>query len=233
MDGKLKRVAIAVALALALVPGTAFAADDATVDSAPLSQGSMLVSLSASSAAEDAAAVSKARAERLSGMYDKLHRVVTEKVEKAHYTIPYDRADIDAIGNQAQSGHTICCPSYSCAYADAVMDGTVRDHSYYVCNSCRWPDWGGGNSSFRNAGYGTPQLREAYDQISQGRPVVIHVSGGSGEHWIALIGYQNANDPDNLSLSNFIALDPWDGAQINAGSKYRLYGDGCQHISSR
>lgn len=233
MDVKLKRVAVALALALALVPGTAFAADGSVAEQAALSQGSMLVSLSASTAAEDVAAASKERAERLSGMYDKLHKVVTEKVEKAFYAIPYDRADIDAIGNQARSGHTICCPSYSCAYADAVMDGTVRDHSYYVCGCCRWPDWGGGNSSFRNAGYGTPQLREAYDQISQGRPVVIHVSGVSGEHWIALIGYQNAADPDNLTLSNFTALDPWDGAQINAGSKYRLYGDGCQHISSR
>ena len=75
--------------------------------------------------------------------------------------------------------------------------------------------------------------REAYDQISAGRPTVIHVSYGYGEHWIALIGYQNASDPDHLSLDNFIALDPWDGAQITASDRFSLYGDGCEHISER
>lgn len=233
VTSKVKGSILALALALALVPGTAFAAEGAAEEALISSSGSMLVALSDRAEVPDAAEVARERADRLSGMYDQLHRAVVEKVEKSNYTIPYDRSHIDRIGNQAASGHTICCPSYACAYADAVMDGTVNDHSYYSCYSCRWPNWGGGNSSFRNAGYGTPQLREAYDQISQGRPVVIHVSGVSGEHWIALIGYANATDPDNLSLSNFTALDPWDGAQINAGSKYSLYGDGCQHISSR
>ncbi|MBQ9043766.1 MAG: hypothetical protein IJ111_13245 [Eggerthellaceae bacterium] len=147
--------------------------------------------------------------------------------------LAYNPEDISAIGSQEQSGHTICCPSYACAYADAVLDGTVHDHDYYVCSNCMWTDWGGGNSSYRSVGNDEQLLREAYDQIASGKPTVIHVSWSGGEHWIALIGYENATDPDHLTLSNFIALDPWDGSQLNAGSKYALYGDGCEHISER
>ena len=161
---------------------------------------------------------------------------VAEQVEsslRANMVLPYDPADIAAIGNQNESGHTICCPSYACAYADAVLDGTVNDHSYYTCSCCTWQDWGGGNSSYRCVGTDEEVLREAYDQISSGKPVVTHVSWEYGEHWIALIGYQNVTDPDHLTLDNFIALNPSDGAQIVASSGYTLYGDGCQHVSER
>ena len=35
------------------------------------------------------------------------------------------------------------------------------------------------------------------------------------------------------ALANFIALDPWDGAQVIASDRFALYGDGCEHISDR
>ena len=97
---------------------------------------------------------------------------------------------------------------------------------------CTWPGWGGGNSSFRSLGSNEALLREAYDQIAAGKPTVIHVAGAYGEHWITLIGYHDASDPDNLELGNFTALDPYDGTEINAGEAYALYGDFCEHVSS-
>ena len=151
----------------------------------------------------------------------------------ANLVLKYDLADIAAIGNQNESGHTICCPSFACAYADAVLDGTVHDHDYYTCSCCSWTDWGGGNSSYRCVGTDEEVLREAYDQIKSGKPVVTHVSWEYGEHWIALIGYRNVEDPNHLTLDNFIALNPSDGAQIVASDGYALYGDGCQHVSER
>lgn len=159
--------------------------------------------------------------------------VKAAEAAKKNKVLEYDRKLIKKIGTQEATGHTICCPSFSCAYADAVMDGTVHDHEYYTCSCCTWTDWGGGGSSFRCVGSDQELLREAYDQISQGKPTVIHVAGGSGEHWIALIGYKNVKNPDKLKLSNFIALDPWDGKQINAADRYSLYGDGCEHVSDR
>ena len=156
------------------------------------------------------------------------------KAQRVKMVLEYDRSAIDQIGTQEQTGHTICCPSFSCAYGDAVIDGTINDHSYYTCSCCTWNDWGAGASVDRQVGSSEVLLREAYDQISDGKPTVIHVAGyGSGEHWICLIGYKNAENPDSLSLDNFIALDPWDGAEITASERYSLYGDGCEHISSR
>lgn len=172
--------------------------------------------------------------DRLSqGVSEQVTQIALAKAEEAaahDKLLSYDPALIAQIGTQASTGHSICCPSFACAYGDAIIDGTVNSHSYYGCGNCRWPNWGGGNSSYRSV---DNVLREAYDQIRAGKPTVIHVRANYGQHWITLIGYQGVEDPDNLTLSNFIALDPWDGSQLVAGSRFWLYGDGCEHISDR
>ena len=216
-------VVLPVALSIALLP--LFTANVALAADANLAAGQI------NQTAVSDATVQTAQIEQV----EEISTQVVEQLESslsANMVLPYDPADIAAIGNQNESGHTICCPSYACAYADAVLDGTVNDHSYYTCSCCMWQDWGGG-SSYRCVGSDEEVLREAYDQISSGKPVVTHVSWEYGEHWIALIGYQNVTDPDHLTLDNFIALNPSDGAQIVASSGYSLYGDGCQHVSER
>lgn len=225
------RVMLGVAVAFAFVPSAAFASSQ--TQTPILEADDQVITAESETEAEEDAAAEEAAAEAAAAEQAALEAQRQAELKKANFTISYDRSLIDAIGTQESTGHSICCPSFSCAYADAVMDGTVNDHSYYTCSCCTWTDWGGGNSSFRCVGTDQELLREAYDQIAQGRPTVIHVAGGSGEHWIALIGYQNVEDPDNLTLDNFIALDPWDGAQIVASEKYTLYGDGCEHISDR
>lgn len=154
-------------------------------------------------------------------------------LEQREKLLSYDPALIAAIGNQRNGGHSICCPGYACAYGDAIILGEAIDHSAYGCGTCTWPNWGGGNSSFRSLGSNEALLREAYNEIAAGRPTVIHVSGPYGEHWITLIGYHDVDDPDNLDLSNFTALDPADGNEIDPSGKYVLYGDFCEHVSSR
>lgn len=217
-------VVLPVALSIALLP--LFTANVAIAADANLTAGQI------DQTTVSDAAVQTAQIEQV----EEISTQVVEQLESSlsvNRVLSYDPADIAAIGNQNESGHTICCPSYACAYADAVLDGTVNDHSYYTCSCCMWQDWGGGDSSYRCVGSDEEVLREAYDQISSGKPVVTHVSWEYGEHWIALIGYQNVADPDHLTLDNFIALNPSDGAQIVASSGYSLYGDGCQHVSER
>lgn len=226
------RLAVGIALASALVPGTALAAGGAYETAAVEPTGSsssIVASVQDEVAGQHEVAAANVPARRAAAA---VQGALAEQVDKV---LAYDPAAIAAIGTQASTGHTICCPSFSCAYADAVMDGTIHDHSYYVCSCCMWTDWGGGNSSFRVVGSGSDEdvLREAYDQIAAGRPTVVHVAASYGEHWIALIGYQGASDPDHLTLGNFVALDPWDGAQITASDRFALYGDGCQHVSER
>ena len=248
------KLALGIVFFTALVPGVAFAADldwaiavnpttaasadaesgDATGSSLAEGTGGASLkgaSLAVAQKAEDT--VKAVEAEEEAEAAAKEAEAAAKEAEKKNKVLEYDRKLIKKIGTQEKTGHTICCPSFSCAYADAVLDGTVHDHSYYTCSCCTWPDWGGGNSSFRCVGDDYELLREAYDQIRKGKPTVIHVAGSSGEHWIALIGYRNAKNPDRLTLSNFIALDPWDGAQIKASDRYVLYGDGCEHVSDR
>ena len=141
-------------------------------------------------------------------------QVARQAAERQDKRLAYDPALIAAIGNQSAGGHTICCPAYACAYGDAVLTGQANDHGTYGCGCCTWPGWGGGDSSFRSLGSDEALLREAYDEIAAGRPTVIHVAGPYGEHWICLMGYQNVEDPDALTLDNFIALDPSNGQEV-------------------
>ena len=224
----IRRILVGVALAAALMPSVAFASGGTLTTGAAADKTDHDSTVEASEA-DMLATCAKALSEVCCAAREEVHAQaeLTEKVLK------YDSADIEAIGTQESSGHTICCPSFSCAYADAVLDGTVNDHSYYTCSNCMWTDWGGGESAYRYVGTDEELLREAYDEIAAGRPTVVHVSASYGEHWIALIGYTGVDDPDSLTLENFIALDPWDGAQIIAADRFALYGDGCQHISDR
>lgn len=158
-------------------------------------------------------------------------RAAEQAAEQRDKRLDYDPALIAAIGNQSAGGHTICCPAYACAYGDAILTGQANDHGAYGCGCCTWPGWGGGNSSFRSLGSDEALLREAYDEIAAGRPTVIHVAGPYGEHWICLMGYQDVEDPDALTLDNFLALDPSNGQEVTASYRYVPYGDACEHVS--
>lgn len=224
-----QRIALAVivaacACALTAAPSAAWAqdasSDVASAGSHAVSGGTVLGAQAFSSLAKSVADVCASTAQ--SAEVAKLART---------RILDYDPALIAQVGNQMSSGHWGCCPCFSCAYGDAVIYGVANSHTQYGCGMCTWPGWGGGNSSFRSLGNDQALLREAYDSIAAGKPTVIHLSGESGQHWVCMIGYQDVTDPDNLTLGNFVALDPVDGAQITVSSRYWLYGDQCEHVS--
>ena len=235
--------ALAIALALALaVPGAAFGvsaeanayAQSSTADAlAAVASGSGATAQSEKTTVQTNSQAASLVADVFSAVDKALAKEMQAALTAISYVLPYDPDLIAEIGTQESTGHSTCCPSFSCAYGDAIIDGTVHDHSYYACWMCTWPNWGEGDSSDRCLGSEEALLREAYDQIAAGKPTVIHVRGNTGEHWICLLGYVDALDPDHLTLSNFIALDPWDGALVNAGERFELHPDLCEHISSR
>ncbi len=157
----------------------------------------------------------------------------TEAELTGNMMLSWDPALIAAVGSQAASGHASCCPGYACAYGDAIVQGIANDHAAYGCGCCTWPNWGGGDSSYRDLGSGQAVLREAYDQINAGYPTVAHVRARYGQHWVTLVGYQNVDDPGALSTDNFLCLDPWDGQLYTLSDQFDLYGDNCQHVSDR
>ena len=190
---------------------------DAAVEPLSLSAESPLYTTSLESLAQTTGSIATAQAEKAASF--------------SNFSLSYDPALIAAVGNQEASGHWGCCPSYACAYGDAILYGTATSHTYYGCKCCTWPGWGGGDSSFRSLGSDAALLKEAYDSIAAGAPTVIHVRNASTEHWVCLIGYRNVVDPESLSLDNFIALDPVDGAEFVVSERYWLYGDACEHVS--
>lgn len=203
--------AVALALPLLAVPAAPAYADDGSTTGAASALSDVATRI------QQAGDAAKQRADELS--------------LRVNRTLSYDPALITAIGSQGSTGHWICCPGFSCAYGDAIIHGVANSHAAYGCGCCTWPGWGGGNSSFRTLGTDQALLREAYESISAGKPTVVHVAGAAGKHWICLMGYRDVQDPDNLTLGNFIALDPVDGAQIVASDRYSLYGDACEHVS--
>ena len=172
-----------------------------------------------------------ALASSLDAIGDTAETAANEAAFRKEHILSYDRSLIEKIGTQESTGHGSCCPCFSCAYGDAIIYGVANSHQSYGCGMCRWPGWGGGGSSFRSLGSDQALLREAYDSIQAGKPTVVHVTSGSGQHWICLFGYKDVVDPNNLTLANFVALDPWDGAEFVASDRYRLYGDHCEHVS--
>lgn len=168
---------------------------------------------------------------------ERLDRVATAHAARqavelaADKTLAWDRSLIEAIGSQAGSGHSGCCPGYACAYGDAIVRGVANSHTMYGCGCCTWPNWGGGNSSYRDLGSDQAVLREAYENVKAGFPTVVHVRASYGQHWVTVVGYQNVESPDALSTDNFLCLDPWDGGLHVLSEQFALYGDNCQHVS--
>ncbi|WP_241963655.1 hypothetical protein [Gordonibacter sp. 28C] len=239
--------ALALLFSLCLPVQRAAAAPLSTPAGAPPLASTALAALGAPSASASAAAGAAALPVAVKGndssdldvlataqaVYERqqAERAAAAEAQRTDKTLPYDPALIATIGNQAGGGHTVCCPGYACAYGDAVLTGQATDHAAYGCGCCTWPGWGGGNSSFRSLGSDAALLREAYDEIAAGRPTVMHVSGPYGEHWICIVGYRDAQDPDTLTLDNFVALDPANGQEVVASYRYVPYGDACEHVS--
>lgn len=126
--------------------------------------------------------------------------------------IAFDQALIDQVGVQKQSRS---CLGYAAAYAETITSGRVHTWAEYDYNGGAMGEGGfyGRNmtAEFECLSLYDEDsvLRTLYDSVNEGRPVVLFVSTGSGGmHWVTVVGYENVSDPNNLSLGNFLMLDP-------------------------
>lgn len=139
-------------------------------------------------------------------------------------TLFYQPALIEKIGHQ--SGGTAlekkACASYALAYCNAIITGKVTSpHSYWqgeMTVDCVWSKGGYKTLSFSSE---QEVLLEAYAQIAAGYPCILHVTGNTAQHWVTLIGYKNVTVPDAVTISDFVAIDPWDGQVLVAGERYK------------
>lgn len=154
---------------------------------------------------------------------DKRFSVVMPAVSVTR-TLLYQTALIEKIGHQS-TGTALekkACASYALAYCNAMINGTAPSpHSYWIGEStvdCVWSRGGYKTTAFSSE---KAVLQDAYAQISAGFPCILHVTGNTEQHWVTLIGYKNVLSLSDIKLSNFIAIDPWDGEVFTVSDRYK------------
>ncbi len=140
-------------------------------------------------------------------------------------TLVYNSSLLDVIGHQS-TGTALekkACASYALAYCNAIVHGTTPSpHTYWLSSSnvdCVWSKGGYTTNAYCSE---LQVLQAAYGQIAAGKPCILHVTGNSSQHWVTVVGYQNVSAINALAANNLIAVDPWDGAVITVGSKYKI-----------
>lgn len=139
--------------------------------------------------------------------------------------LSYDSTLINRIGHQS-NGTVLekkACASYALAYCNAILTGTTPSpHVYWSSETnvdCVWSKGG-----YTTISYSSEQavLQAAYTQLVAGKPSILHVTGNTAQHWIAIVGCKKAVLPANLSVSDYVAIDPWDGKVITVSDKYKV-----------
>ena len=140
-------------------------------------------------------------------------------------TLSYDSSLIERIGHQSDGTplEKKACASYALAYCNAILTGaTPSPHTYWSSETnvdCVWSKGG-----YTTLSYASEQavLQAAYAQLASGKPSILHVTGSTAQHWITIVGCKKAMLMANLSASDFIAIDPWDGKVITVSDKYKV-----------
>lgn len=139
--------------------------------------------------------------------------------------LTYDSSLIDRIGHQS-TGTALekkACASYALAYCNAILSGGAPSpHTYWVSETnvdCVWSRGG-----YTTKTYSSEQevWQAAFDQLAAGKPCILHVTGTTQQHWLAVVGCKKSAFSPNVSASDFVALDPWDGRRITVGEKYKV-----------
>ena len=128
------------------------------------------------------------------------------------YTLPIDMDLIKQVGKQTPGSYA--CGCFSLAYCRTLLDGWV--HYWYEYNFLGTTDqwnvsayWGKANYIPINCSSSQSVFKNAYDQINNGRPCILHVTGrGSGSsHYVVCVGYTNVTNVNSISASNILILD--------------------------
>lgn len=126
---------------------------------------------------------------------------ITAQAANASAMLSFDTNKINAVGTQAPS----MCSAWSLAYCRTILDNKqANPYNYWKNGTGAMWGWGGYTKITSGNSYKT-----AYDYINQGKPVIIHVNGTSSwGHWVAVVGYKNVSNANNIGPSNLVILDP-------------------------
>lgn len=128
-------------------------------------------------------------------------------------TLSIDWSLIKKTGKQSVSGPCLC---YAFAYCRDILDGKQHSWTEYSLEYLKSKGRYSYTASCSKAGYTkkyasstTDVYKVLYNNINQGKPVVINVTGGrsTGCHYVAVVGYVNVTNTSKLSASNFLIID--------------------------
>lgn len=148
-------------------------------------------------------------------------------------TLNIDWSLIKKTGRQKSGEKNCFC--YALAYSRDIIDG--RSHSWTEYSVGKLKD--GSRYSYTavpsKAGYSKKSANSAsevykamYNNIKNGKPVIINVNGGRSTgngHFLAVVGYVNVKDVNKLSVNNFLIIDSCrkeDKTEILGGLGYYL-----------
>lgn len=139
--------------------------------------------------------------------------------------LTYDSGLIARIGHQSNGTplEKKACASYALAYCNAILSGVVSSpHNYWSGSDnvdCVWSRGGYTTKTYLSE---QAVLQAAAAQLAAGKPCMIHVTGTTSQHWLTIVGCKKGAISLNLSASDFLALDPWDGRLITISDKYKV-----------
>lgn len=129
-------------------------------------------------------------------------------------SIPWEY--ITNCGNQVSSGNKKACQAYALTYCRIILDDRAHAWTEYRAvgqNACH-PNVAG-YKSVQSVKSEQEILKVIYNNINQGRPVMVRAKGSSLFHYIVAVGYYKNCNSNSLNQSDIVILDPWDGKLKN------------------
>jgi hypothetical protein len=126
---------------------------------------------------------------------------------------------INASGRNTGCTATAMCSAYSILHDSTLSPNDVKwgsaGCSWEYCN--RYSD---GEKTYYPYNYTQEEaLSAAYNSISNDVPVIVGVKSVGCDHVVTIVGVRNNASSANLSLSDFLIVDPW-GGDIEALDTY-------------
>ena len=123
---------------------------------------------------------------------------------------------IQQCGNQVSSGNKKACQAYAFTYCRIILDNAPYEWTRYRYGNSGQMACAPSTAKYNSCTNTKSEqsiLRAIYDNINLGRPVMLRArSSSSPFHYIVAIGYKTDCNPNALSQSDIVILDPWDGA---------------------
>ena len=134
-------------------------------------------------------------------------KVVDTAISVAEYaTVAYNKGIRQ---NSNTSRYSDLCLAFSYVHASNMYNGDTSDNAESAYN---WKHAAEFSDYFNDNKQET--LKVVYDQIAEGKPVVMQVNGntsGTSRHFVTVVGIKDGVSSENVQESDLLILDSWDG----------------------